>query len=64
MLPAVVFFPNALYLQEKETNNNKPKKKTPKKTDFDFFELHLYSLLFSSWDKWKRLFFALKSVII
>lgn len=27
MLPAVVFFPNALYLQEKETNNNKPKKK-------------------------------------
>lgn len=37
MLPAVVFFPNALYLQEKETNNNKQtKKKNTQKNRFWF----------------------------
>lgn len=48
MLPAVVFFPNALYLQEKETNNNKPKKKKkhPKKQiliSLNFIFTHCFS---------------------
>lgn len=55
MLPAVVFFPNALHLQRK--------KKKPKQPHRFRFLWTLFLLLFSSWDKWKQSFFALKSVI-
>lgn len=49
MLPAVVFFPNALHLQRRK-KKSKPNKNLP---DLDFFEPHPYSLLFISWNKWK-----------